>query len=443
MEKFLSKKKPASEKPEISNFEIENETNILNEEAVSYEEELEQFFRVQKDVIKKETHDKELNFLVFGDFGYVDDDKPNPEMQKFGDFIFNRVMRTFFNYDFFISLGDNFYPYGLTSVNDKKADVLLEDTFKMTQLGLDWYPILGNHDLIGSYHAALNLNKKFPLWKQTEAYYHKIFNIGNSQKKAGFVFLNSCDLVCTKKSNPECYKSMWKNVKFDKIQEQLDYLDATLKMMSQDADIAWKVVVIHNAIFSAGIRHGDNPELIELVLPILNKYKVDVVLSGHDHSVQYLRQDLKAQVGHGDLEINPLMFSNAEDDDCEAPLDSLYCSEQEFLHFELTKCGIVKSQQKSRLDKYNMFNIYDSKYSRESNVDQHEFLHQFVLGNGGTKHEQLCPVNQLNSQGKLRYGHSVSGIGDIKIKEDRIKIDLISVDNELLYSVNIFKDTLF
>jgi len=443
VEKFLPNKKPASlnvEKSEISN----SESIIRNEEAISYEEELEQFFKTQKDVIKKETHDKELNFMAFGDFGYVDGDKPNPEMQKLADFIFNRVTRTFFNYDFFISLGDNFYPYGLTSINDKKAKILLEDTFKMSQLGLDWYPILGNHDLIGNYDAALKLHKKFPLWKQYEPYYYKIFNIGNSPLKAGFVFLNSNDLVCTKKSNPECFKSMWKNVKFDGIQEQLDYLDATLAMMSRDNDIAWKIVVIHNAIFSAGIRHGDNQDLIKLVLPILNKYKVDVVLSGHDHSVQYLRQDLKAEskVANGDLEISPLMFSNAEDD-CETPLDPTYCSEQEFLHYELTRCGIVKSQPKSRLDKYSMFNIYDSKYSRESNVDQHEFMHQFVLGNGGTKHEQLCPVSQLESQGKLRYGHSVSGIGDIKIKEDRIKIDLISVDNELLYTVNIFKNILF
>jgi len=120
MEKFLSHKKHAST-PEITNSEIMDETIIQSEEAVSYEEELEQFFKVQKDVIKKETHDKELNFLVFGDFGYVDGDKPNPEMQKLGDFIFNRVMRTFFSYDFFISLGDNFYPYGLTSVKDKKS----------------------------------------------------------------------------------------------------------------------------------------------------------------------------------------------------------------------------------------------------------------------------------------------------------------------------------
>lgn len=450
MDKFLPNKKPAPvpEEPQISN----SENFVRNEEIVSYEEELEQFFKTQKDVFKKETHDKELNFLVFGDFGYVDGDKPNPEMQKFGDFIFNRVMRTFFNYDFFISLGDNFYPYGLTSINDKKAYVLLEDTFKMTQLGLDWYPILGNHDLIGSYDAALNLHKKFPLWKQSEPYYHKIFNIGTSHLKAGFVFLNSCDLVCGNKRNPECFKSMWKNVKPEKIQEQLDYLDATLAMMSQDSDLVWKIVVIHNAIFSAGIRHGDNEDLIKLVLPILNKYKVDVVLSGHDHSVQYLRQDLRVQnkVAHGDLDINPLVFSSSEseiEEECETPLDTSYCSEQEFLHFELTKCGIVKSQNRfgfsqanSRLNNHHPFNIYDSKYSRESNVDQHEFLHQFVLGNGGTKHEQLCPVNQLDSLGKLRYGHSVSGIGDIKIKEDRINIDLISVDNELLYSVRIFKD---
>ena len=121
---------------------------------------------------------------------------------------------------------------------------------------------------------------------------NRIFNIGSSEKKAGFVFLNGCDLVCKNKFSSECFEKMWKNVQFDKITEQIDWLNTTLSDMAQDKTITWKVVVVHWALFSAGENHGDNEALKEAVLPLLLQYKVDVVLSGHDHSVQYLRMDL-------------------------------------------------------------------------------------------------------------------------------------------------------
>jgi len=81
--------------------------------------------------------------MVLGDFGYVDQNQPNLEQKKLGDFIVNRVKKTFLNYDFFVSVGDNFYPYGLESYQDEKATILFEDTFQMSLLNLDWYPVLG------------------------------------------------------------------------------------------------------------------------------------------------------------------------------------------------------------------------------------------------------------------------------------------------------------
>jgi len=54
MDKFLPNKKPAPvpEEPQISN----SENFVRNEEIVSYEEELEQFFKTQKDVFKSKTN---------------------------------------------------------------------------------------------------------------------------------------------------------------------------------------------------------------------------------------------------------------------------------------------------------------------------------------------------------------------------------------------------
>jgi len=421
----------------------DNEITDENEIYSAQEEELEEYFKAGKELMRKESQDKELNFMILGDFGYVDKNKPNLEMKKLGDFIVNRVKKTFMNYDFFVSVGDNFYPFGLDSDHDPKATVLFEDTFQMSSLGLDWYPVLGNHDLLGNYPAALKLHKRFPLWKQTEPYYYKIFNIGNSENKAGFIFLHSCDLVCTKRTNPECYRGTQKNVKFDEIQTQLDWLSDVLEMMSNDPKLSWKIVVIHNAIFSAGERHGDNEDLKDSLLPILTKYKVDLVLSGHDHSVQYLRMDLN---NDNELQEEDEIIENSEETICSESLDYDYCSDEEFFHFELTSCGQIKSLKRNagikkfyELSGNNFLSSLETKYPKESIVTQHQHLHQFVLGNAGLKHERMCPVKQMESQGKLRYGHSISGIGDVKIKEDRMEVNLMSVENELMYSLKIFK----
>ena len=132
--------------------------------------------------------DKELNFIVLGDFGYTKLDEVSPQQKRVGDLVLKRVKQGG-HHDFVISVGDNVYPYGLSSRKDKKAKILFEDTFQMTKLGLNWYPILGiaflsslftnlfigNHDMIGNLPASLNLTHKFPFWKQTEPYYSKYY----------------------------------------------------------------------------------------------------------------------------------------------------------------------------------------------------------------------------------------------------------------------------
>jgi len=242
-------------------------------------------------------------------------------------------------------------------------------------MDLDWYSVLGNHDLMGDMTAALTLNQRFPLWKQTEPYYSKIVNIGDSELKTAFIYLHSCDLVCIKSTSPECYNGTKKNVKFDQIQTQIDWLSDSLASFSEDNLIIWKVVVIHNAIFSAGERHGDNEELIKTILPILSKYKVDVVLSGHDHSVQYLRSRIDLNPADASLDKgNGLDF----DVDCLDMPDFNYCSASEFFHFELSRCGVVTPISQMSLKEGGKFK--QTNY-RETMIPQHQYLHQFVLGN--------------------------------------------------------------
>jgi acid phosphatase len=49
----------------------------------------------------------------------------------------------------------------------------------------------------------------------------------------------------------------------------------------------WKIVVGHHPIYSGG-GHGDTPELIATILPLLQEHKVQAYFNGHDHDLQHL-----------------------------------------------------------------------------------------------------------------------------------------------------------
>mmetsp|Transcript_14696 Transcript_14696/g.22852 ORF Transcript_14696/g.22852 Transcript_14696/m.22852 type:complete len:164 (+) Transcript_14696:1020-1511(+) len=67
---------------------------------------------------------------------------------------------------------------------------------------------------------------------------------------------------------------------------QLKWLEKTLNASTSD----WLVVAGHYPVFSGG-EHGNTPELQEQVKPLLEKYRVDFYLCGHDHTLQHLRSD--------------------------------------------------------------------------------------------------------------------------------------------------------
>ena len=172
--------------------------------------------------------------------------------------------------------------------------------------------------------------------------------------------------------------------------------------MMDDTSIIWKVVVTHNPLFSSGKGHGDNKDLQNLILPILKKYKVDMVLTGHDHNSQYLRMDMNSQ--EESVTVNEGTKTEPQD-----------CGTEEFI------------AQRS------------SVKIAESMAIQGQHMHHFVMGNGGIKHARFCPSKQTNSAGKLMYGNAVAGVGDVTITENMIEVKLLSKDNDQLYSLKVVR----
>ena len=70
---------------------------------------------------------------------------------------------------------------------------------------------------------------------------------------------------------------------------QLEFLETTLKASIYNG-IDWIVLVTHYSIFSSGY-HGPQRIISKYLLPLIKKYRVDYVISGHDHHSEFLRYE--------------------------------------------------------------------------------------------------------------------------------------------------------
>jgi len=67
------------------------------------------------------------------------------------------------------------------------------------------------------------------------------------------------------------------------VREATPRLDAFLAAAAPDQ---WNLLVHHHSLWSASPRHGGNEKLRAIVLPVIDKNRVHLVLSGHDHNYE-------------------------------------------------------------------------------------------------------------------------------------------------------------
>jgi hypothetical protein len=100
---------------------------------------------------------------------------------------------------------------------------------------------------------------------------------------------------------------------------QMAWIEESLKR-SQDT---WKIAYFHHPLYSDAGRHGSNIELRVLLEPLLVKYGVDVVFSGHEHVYQrtnpqkgitYFIEGASGQLRKGDVRASPLTAAAFDQD---------------------------------------------------------------------------------------------------------------------------------
>lgn len=177
--------------------------------------------------------------------------------------------------DLWLMLGDNAYLSG----TDEQYQAAVFDMYPMLLRNSVVWPALGNHDAeplgssssngTGPYFDMFTLpsmGEAGGLASGTEAYYS--FDYGNIH----FINLNSTG------SDRSVGGAM------------LTWLESDLAATSQD----WIIAYWHHSPYSHGSHDSDNPldsggrmfDMRENVLPILEAYGVDIVLTGHSHSYE-------------------------------------------------------------------------------------------------------------------------------------------------------------
>jgi len=221
--------------------------------------------------------DYPIHFVAIGDWGRNGADHQLHVAKQMGKWTTENPN------DFILSLGDNFYPKGVTSEHDPLWHYSFENVYTDFSLQWDWYPILGNHDYISDPDAQVRYSKISRRWKMPSRYYSKEINI-KGEGKVLMLFIDTCPLI------PEFHASEQYApfVKDQHPEKQLQWIDETLK--NAGSDVRWKMVVGHHPMYTVGprIKNYDTLAVRKALSDIFERNKVDVYLSGHDHSMQHL-----------------------------------------------------------------------------------------------------------------------------------------------------------
>lgn len=215
--------------------------------------------------------DYALHFMAVGDWGRNGEYDQTEVAKQMG------IWGTKHPNDFVISVGDNFYPQGVVSEHDPLWNFSFENIYTAHSLQCDWYPILGNHDYLADPDAQIRYSKVSRRWNMPARYYTKEMDLEKGRGKVLFVMIDTDPMLFEDKK--------------EYVAKQIVWLNDTLKNAS--ADVRWKIVVGHHPAYTVGprITNYDTLTVRKELTKVFEQHKVDLYLSGHDHSLQHSRPD--------------------------------------------------------------------------------------------------------------------------------------------------------
>jgi tartrate-resistant acid phosphatase type 5 len=206
----------------------------------------------------KEAH---TEFLVLGDWG-----SGTRHQMNIAERMNEKAARD--GAKFVLTLGDNFYDFGVSGVDDKQFLTKWKQVYVGSALQIPFYVCLGNHDHRGDAEAQIEYSKKDPLWRMP-AHEFTFSEPVSTKSRIEFFALDTTPLAGNKRSE---------------LDRQLHWLDSALTVSTAE----WKIVFGHHTLYSNG-QHGNTTSLVKELKPILEKHHVQAYFCGHDHDTQVLK----------------------------------------------------------------------------------------------------------------------------------------------------------
>jgi acid phosphatase len=218
-----------------------------------------------------------LNFLAVGDWGRDGAFHQADVAARMGE------TAQALNAKFVISVGDNFYEDGVTSIDDPQWKTSFEDVYAAPSLQVPWYVALGNHDYHGNSQAQIDYSAKSRRWR-LPARWHSVSQTAPDGATVDIFILDTSPFVSA------YYEDGAKKVKVagQDTKAQLAWFDAVLARSTAD----WKIVVGHHPVWpqraSSSGGEGPSPDMLATVDPILQRHRIPLYLNGHDHDLQHV-----------------------------------------------------------------------------------------------------------------------------------------------------------
>jgi hypothetical protein len=183
-----------------------------------------------------------LKFAVLGDFGTGSQRQYQMAEQM-------ATVRKRFPYELVVTVGDNLYGSQRPQDFSKKFEIPYKP---LLDAGVKFYASLGNHDA-------------------REQRYYKQFNM-EGKLYYSFSPKSNVRFFALDSSYP--------------VPEQIQWIEKALEASNDD----WKIVFFHHPLYSSGDRHGSDLRLREVLEPLFLKHNVSLVLNGHDHFYERVKQ---------------------------------------------------------------------------------------------------------------------------------------------------------
>ena len=234
-----------------------------------------------------------LRFTVIGDWGWsgynyaktaTPEDAKGWDERGRGELSVSAAMGVFaaqYAPQLAFSVGDNFYPNGVKTVDDERFRTTFEEPFGAAALQIPWYVALGNHDIRRNWRAQIEYTQKSKRWNMPAKHY-SFSKTAPDGTVVDFFVLDTCAF----------HRKLHVGAAIEEADRdaaaQLVWLERELGASKAD----WKILVGHHPVWTGGVRRDiHEQDLDKLLPPLMKKHGVALYFCGHEHDSQHIERD--------------------------------------------------------------------------------------------------------------------------------------------------------